>query len=217
MCDGQRNIMSDDNLWIDGDLDPKRGGAAADEEGADPAGDLDADLRKLQDERDRLFEQLARVTADFKNTQRRLEADKQQSIQFANTSLIKSLLPILDNFERALEVDPAKTDSAALLKGMQIVHDQLVKTLAGQHVEVIAPEPGTPFDPKQHEALMQQTSDQYQEPTVLQMLQKGYALYDRILRPAQVMVSRANERESQCRRMTTVAKLAATRLRSSSP
>jgi molecular chaperone GrpE len=71
------------------------------------------------------------VTADFKNTQKRLEQDKLQSIQYANTSLIKSILPILDNFERALEVDPSKTDTAGLLKGMQIVHDQLVKALQG--------------------------------------------------------------------------------------
>ncbi len=80
-------------------------------------------------------------------------------------------------------MDPAKTDAATLLKGMQIVHDELVKALGSQHVEVIAPKPGTPFDPKLHEALMQQPSDKYKDPTVLQLLQKGYALYDRVLHP----------------------------------
>lgn len=182
--------MTDDNIWTEQDLRDDEGSTGRDGQDADPAGDLDTDLRKLQEERDRLFEQLARVTADFRNTQRRLEQDKQQSIQFANTSLIKSLLPILDNFERALESDPSKTDTASILKGMQIVHDQLVKALQGQHVEVIAPEPGTPFDPKQHEALMQQPSDKYKEPTVLQLLQKGYGMHDRVLRPAQVTVSK---------------------------
>ena len=183
--------MTDDNLWVDQDLESPDGDDGRRRADADPAGDLEVDLRKLQEERDRLFEQLARVTADFRNSHKRLEQDKQQSIQFANTSLIKGLLPILDNFERALEVDPAKTDTSKLLQGMQIVHDQLVKALQGQHVEVIAPEPGTPFDPKQHEALMQQPSDKYKEPTVLQLLQKGYGVYDRVLRPAQVVVSRA--------------------------
>jgi molecular chaperone GrpE len=184
--------MSDDNIWTDEDLQTDGGDDGREPTDADPAAELDADLRKLQDERDRLFEQLARVTADFKNTQRRLETDKAQAIQFANTGLIKSLLPILDNFERALEVDPAKTDPATLLKGMQIVHDQLVRTLAAQNVNIIAPEPGTPFDPKQHEALMQQPSDKYKEPTVLQTLQKGYAQFDRVLRPAQVSVSKTS-------------------------
>jgi molecular chaperone GrpE len=183
--------MTDDNLWTDEGLQTGQNDDGRDRANADPAAELDADLRKLQEERDRLFEQLARVTADFRNSQKRLEQDKQQAIQFANTSLIKSLLPILDNFERALEVDPAKTDAQTLLKGMQIVHDQLVRALQGQHVELIAPEPGTPFDPNLHEALMQQPSDKYKEPTVLQLLQKGYGLYDRVLRPAQVTVSRA--------------------------
>jgi len=184
--------MTDDNVWTDQELEDGESDDGREPGDADPAADLDADLRKLQDERDRLFEQLARVTADFKNTQKRLEQDKLQSIQYANTSLIKSILPILDNFERALEVDPSKTDTAGLLKGMQIVHDQLVKALQGQHVEVIAPEPGTPFDPKQHEALMQQPSDKYDEPTVMQLLAKGYSVHDRVLRPAQVAVSKTS-------------------------
>jgi molecular chaperone GrpE len=187
----QRNAMTDDNVWTEPDLQSGPDDDGREASDADPAAALDADLRKLQEERDRLFDQLARVSADFKNTQKRIEQDKQQSIQFANTSLIKTLLPVLDNFERALEVDPNKTDPATLLKGMQIIHDLLLRTIQSQHVEIIAPQPGTPFDPKQHEALMQQPSDKYKEPTVLQLLQKGYSQYDRVLRPAQVAVSRA--------------------------
>ena len=77
-------------------------------------------------------------------------------MQYANQSLIKSLLPVIDNFERALAVDPAKADAASILKGMQIVHDQWLAVLKQQQVEEIAPQPGTPFDPTRHEALMQQ-------------------------------------------------------------
>lgn len=91
-----------------------------------------------------------------------------------------------------MEVDPAKSDPATLLKGMQIVHDLLIKVLNSQNVEEIAPQPGTPFDPNQHEALMQQPTDQYKEPAVTQLLQKGYSLQGRILRPAQVAVSRTS-------------------------
>src|SRR4051794_30146386 len=145
---------------------------------------LDGDLRKLQEERNSLFEQLARVQADFRNAQKRLEADKQQAIAFANAKLITSLLPVIDNFERALGVDPSKVDAATILKGLQIVHNQLLATLRQQNVEEIAPEPGTPFDPNQHQAVMQQPTDQYNEPTVTQLLQRGYALGGRVLRPA---------------------------------
>jgi molecular chaperone GrpE len=160
--------------------------------GPDPNAVLDADLGKLQQERDQLFQQLARVQADFRNAQRRLETDKQQAIQFANSKLITTLLPVIDNFERALSVDPAKADAATILKGLQIVHDQLITVLKQQNVEVIAPEPGTPFDPNQHQALMQQPSDQYAEPTVTQLLQKGYAVQGRVLRPAAVAVSKTS-------------------------
>jgi molecular chaperone GrpE len=151
---------------------------------------LDTDLRKLQEERNTLFEQLARVQADFRNAQKRLEGEKQQAIQFANTRLLTGLLPVIDNFERALEADPAKADLATIVKGLQIVHDQLISVLRQQHVEVIAPEPGASFDPNEHQAIMQESSEQYTEPTVTRLLQKGYAVHGRILRPAQVAVSR---------------------------
>jgi molecular chaperone GrpE len=150
------------------------------------------EILKLQAERDDLFERLARLTAEFKNSQRRLQLDKDQAVQYANGGLIKSLLPVIDNFERALAVDPAKADSASILKGMQIVHDQWLNVLKQQQVQEIAPEPGTPFDPELHEALMQQPSDKYKEPTVVQLLSKGYSLHDRTLRPAQVAVSKTS-------------------------
>ena len=144
----------------------------------------------LQADRDSLYERLARTTADFKNAQKRLQTESDQRVQYANSSLIKSLLPVIDNFERALAVDPAKVDARSILKGMQIVHDQWLNVLKQQQVREIAPEPGTPFDPTQHEAIMQQPSDKYDEGTVVQTFQKGYSLHDRTLRPAQVAVSK---------------------------
>ena len=152
--------------------------------------DLDNDLLKLHQERDTLFNQLARVQADFKNAQKRLESEKLVAIQYANSRVIQSLLPILDNFDRALEVDPAKTDAASMLKGMQLIKELLMKALADQHVQVIKPQPGDPFDPNLHQALMQQPDDRYTEPTIVQLYQPGYLHHDRILRPAQVVVGK---------------------------
>src|SRR5918993_5763417 len=149
----------------------------------------DDELGKLRAERDSLYERLARATADFQNSRKRLQAESDQRAQYANATLIKSLLPVIDNFERALAQDPSKTDAATLLKGMQIVHDQWLNVLKQQQVQEIAPQPGEPFDPTRHEALMQAPSE-FPPGSVVQTLQKGYSLHDRTLRPAQVSVSK---------------------------
>jgi molecular chaperone GrpE len=152
------------------------------------------DAQKLQVERDDLYHRLARATADFKNTQKRIQGEADQRVQYANQSLIKSLLPVIDNFERALAQDASKVDAASILKGMQIVHDQWLSVLKQQQVNEIAPKPGEPFDPSRHEALMQQDAPQFagKGQAVVQLLQKGYSLGDRVLRPAQVAVSRSS-------------------------
>jgi molecular chaperone GrpE len=169
------------------DADDATGGV---ESGGDYSPSAEDEITRLKAERDDLFNRLARATADFQNSRKRLEADKDQALQFANSKVITSLLPVIDNFERALAVDPAKTDVNALLKGMQIVHNQWLSVLAAQNVEQIAPEPGAAFDPSRHQAIMQQPSDKYKEPAVTMLLQKGYALHGRTLRPAQVAVSK---------------------------
>lgn len=177
--------MSDKDIW-----DDEEPGQEDDGGEMSPDAALEHDLRKLHEERDALFQQLARVQADFRNARQRLETEKQQQVKYANASLIKNLLPVIDNFERGLQVDAGKTDVPSLLKGMQIVHNQLMDALKAQSVQEIAPEPGTPFDPNLHEALMQQPGGgDYKEPTVVMLLQKGYMLHDRVLRPAQVAVN----------------------------
>jgi molecular chaperone GrpE len=163
---------------------------------ADPTTDENIDhLRQERDallqERDSLFDRLARTTADFQNARRRLEADKDQAVAFANSVLIKSLLPVIDNFERALTSGEKATDAATLLKGMQIVHDQWMTVLNSQFVESIMPQPGTPFDPATMEALIHQPGGDFPPNSVTQLLQRGYALHGRTLRPAQVAVSKA--------------------------
>jgi molecular chaperone GrpE len=140
--------------------------------------------QRLKDERDKLMY----AVAESQNMRKRLEAEKEQAVQYANQSLIKTLIPIIDNFERALAVDPVKTDAATVLKGLQLVHDQMMKELEKQNVELIDPKPGTPFDPTRHEALMQKEDPDLKPGTVAQALTKGYALRGRTLRPASVMI-----------------------------
>jgi molecular chaperone GrpE len=142
--------------------------------------------QRVKDERDKLMY----AVAESQNMRKRLETEKEQAVQFANQSLIRALIPVIDNFERALAVDPAKTDAASVLKGLQLVHDQLMKELEKQRVEVIDPKPGSPFDPTRHEALMQQDVPGGKANTVAQAMTRGYALHGRTLRPAGVSVAK---------------------------
>jgi molecular chaperone GrpE len=174
------------------DEQPQDGGEDQVLEGAAGSNATTADaneVERLRAERDMLFEKLARAQADFQNSRKRLQAESDQRAQYANATLIKSLIPVIDNFERALAQDPAKSDSATILRGMQIIHDQWLNMLKQQQVQEISPQPGEPFDPNRHEALMHQPSD-FPEGSVVQTLVKGYALHDRTLRPAQVSVSK---------------------------
>lgn len=151
----------------------------------------DAEVERLRLEKQQLFERLARAQAEFQNARRRLEQDQEQALQYANQSLLKSLLPLMDNLERALAVDPAKADVASVLQGVQVVRDQFEALLKSHRVEIVAPNPGDAFDPTRHEALLQQNSP-HPEGTVALLLTKGYALMNRPLRPAQVAVSKGS-------------------------
>ena len=172
---------SDDNLDVQDATDASAGG-----DGSLADAVSNEEHQRLKDERDKLMY----AVADFQNMRKRLEAEKEQAVQYANQSLLRTLIPIIDNFERALAVDPAKVDSATVLKGLQLVHDQLMKELEKQSVEVIDPKPGTPFDPTKHEALMQQENPKAKPGTVAAAMTKGYALRGRTLRPAGVALAK---------------------------
>jgi molecular chaperone GrpE len=161
-----------------------------DEENMEPVEGADEEFNKLQNERDELFDRLARLQAEFQNSRRRLAADAEAQAQYANSGLIKSLIPVIDNFERALAVDPAKVDAASVLKGLQLVHDQWLTVLKKENVETIAPQPGEPFDPSRHEAIIHEPTDKFPEESVTKLLVKGYALHGRTLRPASVAVAK---------------------------
>ena len=164
------------------DAEPRQGQPP----GGGTAGVTADEHRALKDERDKLLY----AVAEAQNMRKRLQTEKEQAVQYANQTLVRALIPIIDNFERALAVDLAKTDAAAVLKGLQLVHDQMMAELKKQHVEVIDPKPGDPFDPNNHEALMQQDVPNQKPNTVAQTLTRGYAMHGRTLRPAGVAVAR---------------------------
>ena len=132
---------------------------------------------------------LVRWQAEFQNLQRRTAREVLDTRQNADADFAKAMLQVVDHFDMALTVDPAKVDSKALLDGVKITYDELRKVLANRGIESFDPT-GKPFDPHQHEAVMQEASDKQPPMTVLQTFQRGYRMGERVLRPAKVKVSK---------------------------
>jgi molecular chaperone GrpE len=139
-------------------------------------------------ERDDLLARLQRVSADYLNYQKRVQREMTEGREFANTNLIRDLLAVLDDMERAMEAARENHADDPLLAGMQLVYEKALEVLGRYGLKRIDAE-GEPFDPTCHEAMMQQPSEEHETPTVLQELQSGYELKGRVIRPARVVVS----------------------------
>jgi len=136
------------------------------------------------------FKDLAlRAQADLDNYRKRAARDKEESIRYANTSLLEKLLPILDNFELGLEAARTAPDTASIIQGMAMVQKQLQDFLKAHGVEAV-PAEGQVFDPGHHEAVAQEHSPAVPEGHVVRLLRKGYKLKDRLLRASSVTVSK---------------------------
>ncbi|MFV0414976.1 MAG: nucleotide exchange factor GrpE [Chthoniobacterales bacterium] len=128
-----------------------------------------------------------RAKADLDNFRKRMQRDREDSIRYANTSLLERLLPILDNFELGLGAAKNDSDTGSLIQGLEMVQKQLQEFLKDSGVEVI-PHEGA-FDPNLHEAVGHQPSEEIPEGNIIMQHRSGYKLKDRLLRPATVVVS----------------------------
>ena len=146
------------------------------------------ELDKLATQCDEYLDHLRRLQAEFDNYRKRVQRDSEQHRLRAAEVVVESLLPVMDNMGRALEA-AAQHEEGQLIAGLELVAGQLRGTLEGHGLEEVAVETGTLFDPNLHEAVMTQASDDYEEGTVLQVLERGYLLHGRLLRPAKVIVS----------------------------
>ncbi|MEN6625942.1 MAG: nucleotide exchange factor GrpE [Candidatus Sumerlaeia bacterium] len=145
------------------------------------------EMKQHQEMAARLQDQLLRTTAEFENFRKRTRRDMQQNIELANRDLLEKLLPVLDNFGRAL-ANPG-TSVEALHGGVEMINKQMVDLLGQnglQKIEAL----GQPFDPNLHEAIAADDSEDYPENHVIEVLQDGYTLNGRLLRPAMVRVAR---------------------------
>jgi len=177
--------------------------APADEPAASPdkltiellSGELQ-DLKGLYEaklkELDEQSEQFLRLQAEFENFRRRSLREKQESFKFGHQNLVKDLLSAVDNLERALEhgAQNAGPEISGILDGVELVHREVLGALANHGVKEVEAE-GRLFDPADHEAMGQVPNAEVPPNTVLEVLQKGYVIHDRMLRPARVIVSSA--------------------------
>jgi molecular chaperone GrpE len=145
-------------------------------------------IAEVEKERDDYLNDLQRVAAEFENYRKRVARDQQSLAARAHERLVKELLPVLDDLERALQA-AAEHEEAKLEEGVKLVHRELLDALAKEGLSEI--ETNGRFDPHVHEALLSQPSDK-EEGAVLDVLQKGYRLGDRVLRPARVVVSQGD-------------------------
>lgn len=132
---------------------------------------------------------MLRMQAEMENLRKRLIRDLEKSRRFALESIMKDLLEVRDTLERGLEMAGEKTSAEALIEGKQLTLRMLGKVLSDHGLEQIDPK-GEPFNPELHEAMTLLPSADVPENTVLEVLQKGYRLHDRLMRPARVIVSR---------------------------
>ncbi|HEY9129028.1 MAG TPA: nucleotide exchange factor GrpE [Sulfurovum sp.] len=145
---------------------------------------LEAALSEAADYKDKYL----RAHADFENSKKRLEKDKMNAVTYANESFAKDILAVMDSFENALASMEGNEESSEVLEkmkeGVNLTYEQLKKILEKNHIKEVETE--GEFDPEVHQAIMQVESDAHQTGDIVQVMQKGYMIKDRVLRPAMV-------------------------------
>jgi molecular chaperone GrpE len=151
--------------------------------------DIQEQMLQLKAERDKYKDIALRSVADLDNYRKRMAREKDEAIRFANASFLERLIPILDNFELGLQAAKASGGQSAVVDGMSMVSRQLQDFLTSCGIETVDAT-GQPFNPNIHEAIAQEEDPEIEEGHVIRQLRKGYRLKDRLIRPANVVVSK---------------------------
>lgn len=162
----------------------------------DPVRVLEEKLKSAENAAKESYEKMLRAAAEHENHKKRMQRESEDFRKFANESLIKALLPVVDNLERAVEsagADPSK--EKAIVEGVKMTLSGIYKVFEQFNLKSLESE-GKPFDPNFHQAVMQQETAEHPENTVLKEMQKGYILHDRLIRPAMVIVSKGAPKSS---------------------
>jgi len=161
--------------------------APTDEGESDQQPDATATLRK---EKDALQDRLLRTAAEFDNYRKRMERERRELSDYVASEVLGEILPIIDNFERALQA-PAAADDDAFRKGIELIHKQMFDLLRKRGIRTIEAR-GSDFDPNFHQAVIHEPSAEHREGEVIEELQRGYMIGDRLLRPAMVKVAKSS-------------------------
>jgi len=175
------------------DLDEaaRRAEAGSSEDAEIPDEDLTDEelILRLEQQRDEMRAKWMRALADFRNFQQRSFENEKQAREDGRTAVVRALMPALDNLDLALAQQDTGTPAEQLVAGMRSVAEQLREIFGGVGVNVIRPEPGAAFDPHLHQAVLQSPSLDVAPGHVMNVIQSGYTLGDRVLRPAGVIVA----------------------------
>lgn len=147
--------------------------------------DLKTEKQKAQD----FFDRYLRIQAEFENFRKRMDREKAEFLKYAMENFFRNLLPIIDNFELALDSAEKTSDLKGFSEGVKLIHKQFQDVLQREGLTILS-SVGQIFDPTRHEAIMEIHSDEHDENTVVEEIKKGYYLKDRLLRPALVAVAR---------------------------
>lgn len=150
---------------------------------------LQAELEQSKKQAEEYYAHLQRLQAEFDNYRKRTQKEKEDFVKYASERVVEALLPVLDNFERAVQASKANQDFNSFAQGVEMIFKQMQTTLAKEGLTAIEAV-GQPFDPNLHEAVLQVDSEEYPENTVVEELQKGYYLKEKVIRPSMVKVSR---------------------------
>lgn len=169
--------------------DPQVDAQAAAKKKDDPTTKLKATVAELKQQLADKDDKYLRAEAEIQNMTNRFNKERAQILKYDGQDLAKSILPVLDNLKRALAIEVTDENGQQLKKGIQMVHDHLVKALTDHGITEIAAE-GKPFDPTLHQAVQTvPVAEGQKAETVVNVLQAGYQLKDRVLRPAMVVVA----------------------------
>lgn len=159
-------------------------------------------IEALQEEKNEVFGQLQRVSADYANFQKRVPRQISDAINYEKERIIKSMLPALDNFEHTLQNSTSAEDVGVLIKGIRIIYDQMLDILKSHGVEQMETL-GESFNPALHEAMMRKTEPEKEDNTVLEEFQKGYTLNGRVIRPSKVVVNKLTTEQEASEQVQT--------------
>ncbi|PQO38254.1 nucleotide exchange factor GrpE [Blastopirellula marina] len=152
----------------------------------------EAEMDQLKQELIDAEKRVLLAQADLENFRKRMRREREDELKYANVPLLTDLLPVVDNLQRGIESAEKSELSGSILDGIRLVEKQLLETMKKRGCEPIEAQ-GQPFDPNLHDAILQQPSTDLEPGTVMHVAQVGYKLYDRVIRPSQVIVSKAPE------------------------